>query len=88
MFSHDVINVGSELDHKLCSSDSNDEEFEIYGLIYMLPSCRKIMHYLEDASYLNLEHVAQQMYNKLFEVITTGFDDTNKAKSTKTLSSR
>lgn len=48
-------------------------------MTFVLPSRRTIMRYLEDASYLNLEYVAQQLLNKDEKVITTGLDDTTKA---------
>ena len=37
------------------------------------------MRYLQDASYLRLEYVAQQILNKEDNVVTTGLDDTTKA---------
>ena len=37
------------------------------------------MRYLQDASYLGLEYVAQQILNKDDKIVTIGLDDTTKA---------
>ena len=48
-------------------------------LTMTLPSRRTIMRYLEDASYMSLKYVAQQLLNNEDSVITVGLDDTTKA---------
>ena len=50
-----------------------------YDMSYVFPSRRTIMRYLQDASYLSLEYVAQQILNKEDNVVTIGLDDTTKA---------
>ena len=45
----------------------------------VFPSRRTIMRYLQDASYISLEYVAQQILSKEDKGITVGFDDTTKA---------
>ena len=37
------------------------------------------MRYLQDASYLSLEYIAQQILNKEDNIVTVGLDDTTKA---------
>ncbi|XP_013414654.1 uncharacterized protein LOC106176709 [Lingula anatina] len=48
-------------------------------LTFVFPSRRSIMRYLQDASYLSLEYVAQQILNKEDSIVTVGLDDTTKA---------
>ena len=53
-------------------------------LTFTLPSRRTIMRYLEDASYMSLKYVAQQLLNNEDYVVTVGLDDTTKAAGHKT----
>ena len=48
-------------------------------LTYVYPSRRTISRYLEDASYMNLLMVAEELVNKGDNVVTAGLDDTTKA---------
>ena len=48
-------------------------------LAYVYPSRRTISRYLEDASYMNLLMVAEELVNKGDNVVTAGLDDTTKA---------
>ena len=48
-------------------------------LTYVFPSRRTINRYLEDASYLNLQMVAEHILDKKDNIITVGLDDTTKA---------
>ena len=48
-------------------------------LTFTLPSRRTIMRYLEDASFMNLKYVAEQVLNNEESVVTVGLDDTTKA---------
>ena len=48
-------------------------------LTMTLPSRRTILRYLEDASYVSLKYLAQQLLNNDELVITIGLDNTRKA---------
>lgn len=48
-------------------------------LTFVLPSRRTLRQYLEDASYINLEMLAEKLKNKQEKVVTLGVDDTSKA---------
>ena len=45
----------------------------------VFPSWRTLKRYLQNASYVSLEYVAQQILNKEDKVVTVGLDDTTKA---------
>ena len=51
----------------------------IRDLTCIFPSRRTINRYIEDASYLNLLIVAEQLINECDNVVTVGLDDTAKA---------
>ena len=61
--------------------DEEQDEMEEHtsDLSFVFPSRRSIMRCLQDASYLNLEYIAQQILSKEDKVITIGLDDTTKA---------
>ena len=63
--------------------ESNEESNELRDPTSMkpevFPSRRTITRYLQDASYLSLEYVAQQILSKEEKIVTVGLDDTTKA---------
>ena len=58
---------------------SNEQREPTSTMPEVFPSRRTIMRYLEDASYLALKYVGQQIINKGDKVVTVGLDDTKKA---------
>ena len=61
------------------NSESNEQRDPTSIKPEVFPSRRTIMRYLQDASYLGLEYVAQQILNKDDKIVTIGLDDTTKA---------
>lgn len=63
--------------------ESNEEANELRDPTSMMPevfpSRRTITRYLQDASYLSLEYVAQKILSKEEKIVTVGLDDTTKA---------